>query len=157
VEAAAVGWFALSEAVARTTIPHLSESIAAWNDLLVSIGELLHQPEKAPLIKLRRLLAEERISEARELSRRLLEMTSDPLVEHYARVLERAKVVESSSTDHERIDKNHAWLANKTNAQQYRGKWIALDNGEVVASAETPSELLEEVGKDSGYLITQIF
>lgn len=41
---------------------------------------------------------------------------------------------------------------------EYRGKWVALRNGELLATAETVDALVDEVGnvRNSGILITQM-
>jgi hypothetical protein len=39
---------------------------------------------------------------------------------------------------------NYEWL--KKNARKYRGKWVGLDRGELVAAADTLEEVLQAFG-----------
>ena len=39
---------------------------------------------------------------------------------------------------------NYEWL--KKNAREYRGKWVGLDSGELVAAADTLDEVLQAFG-----------
>lgn len=47
----------------------------------------------------------------------------------------------------------------RTHRQDYRGQWVALRNGELLAAAETAEALIRRVGdvRNSGMLITQIW
>lgn len=47
------------------------------------------------------------------------------------------------------------WL--KEHAEEYRGQWVALRNGELVAAAATARELRSRIEGDRGLHITRLF
>lgn len=55
------------------------------------------------------------------------------------------------------IRSDRDWV--RANRLEYRGKWVALRNGELLAAAETVESLVDEVGdvRNTGILITQIW
>jgi hypothetical protein len=44
----------------------------------------------------------------------------------------------------------------KANAARYRGQWIALKDGELVASASTPRDLKGHVKDLTGFFVTKV-
>jgi hypothetical protein len=52
------------------------------------------------------------------------------------------------------IQKDQEWLAEAS--APYRGQWVALRNGELVAAAPSARALKEKLGELKGYLITKV-
>jgi hypothetical protein len=54
------------------------------------------------------------------------------------------------------VKANKHWI--KTNQEEYQRKWVALDNGELIAFGQSFSELIEKMGdiKGKGILVTQV-
>jgi len=55
---------------------------------------------------------------------------------------------------HSSVRKNKIWLEERGEA--YQGLWVALDAGDLIACAETVSELKDRMGKLKGYLVTKV-
>jgi hypothetical protein len=49
---------------------------------------------------------------------------------------------------------NQDWIVRNT--EQFRGNWVALQNGELVASAETAGELKQKTGGRKGLFVTKV-
>ena len=53
------------------------------------------------------------------------------------------------------LQANRAWLSN--NAGEYRGQWVALKNGSLLAAAPTAHELKNELSNLTGILVTRVY
>jgi len=52
------------------------------------------------------------------------------------------------------VEKNEGWL--KKHSHEFRGRWIAVRNGELMGSADTLGDLIGKVGKTAETLLTLI-
>jgi len=50
---------------------------------------------------------------------------------------------------------DHEWI--KAHSEEYRGRWIALRRGELVAAALTGSELRRKLGSAKGLFVTRLY
>ena len=71
-----------------------------------------------------------------------------------ARVLAPPKVIRSDLPPAPSVKANREWL--KAHAKNYRGRWVALRNGELVRVANSFDELLEQVDDTQGILLTKV-
>lgn len=71
-----------------------------------------------------------------------------------ARVLAQPKVIRSDLPPVPSVKANREWL--KEHAKDYRGRWIALRNGELKEDANSFDELVEKVGDTQGILLTKV-
>jgi hypothetical protein len=95
---------------------------------------------------------------ARELAMRGAELHFDSNeLEKYARVLAPPKVLAERPQSKVNPKANVEWL--KVNKDNYRGKWIAIRNGEFLGFADTYRELVAQLGetKGQGILVTPIY
>ena len=78
-------------------------------------------------------------------------------LQKYARILAPPTIIKERPSNDVKPRANVEWL--KTNRDNYRGQWVALKNGTLVASAKTHDELIAAVGstKGSGILITNLY
>jgi len=75
----------------------------------------------------------------------------------YTQVLAPPKVMKSTSSPHSKPKENRDWIMN--HAQEYRGRWVALKDGKLLASAQSMRELINQIGdpKDGEILVTQVW
>lgn len=52
------------------------------------------------------------------------------------------------------VKANHDWLLMRS--EPYRGKWVALQNGNLLSSAATWKSLMAQVGETKGILLTKV-
>jgi|GEM_PF-645446 len=78
-------------------------------------------------------------------------------LQKYARILAPPTVIKQRPSSNVKPKANVEWL--KANRDKYRGQWVALKSGTLVASAKTHDELIAAVGstKGSGILITNLY
>jgi len=79
-------------------------------------------------------------------------------LQKYARILAPPKI--TSSVDrggHPEIKANRDWL--KHNRIEYRGRWVAIKNGELLTSGENLDEIVKQIGeiKNTGILVTPVY
>jgi len=72
-----------------------------------------------------------------------------------ADVLAPPKVVARNLPARPDIRLNRDWIMSQSSA--YRGKWVALRNGTVLAVADSFDALADQIGNPSGVLLTKIF
>lgn len=75
-------------------------------------------------------------------------------LERMSRVLAPPRVTLAPTRDPEAVQKNRQWL--ETHAAPYRGNWVALRGGELVASGETLEELTTSVRLTREILVTRV-
>jgi len=91
------------------------------------------------------LLANERVSEARNVLREaLVNQPKDEELQRLRTVLAPPKVHRSGALDGDRT-KDFQWL--KDNRAKYRGSWVAISDGDLVVESSSLDELLEGVGR----------
>lgn len=94
-------------------------------------------------------------SVARELSAEgARRYPNNPELQKYARVLAPPKVVRSDLAPTPSVKANRNWL--KERAQSYKGRWVALRNGELKGVANSLDELVEQLGDTKGMLLTRV-
>ena len=92
---------------------------------------------------------------ARELATQGAELfPGDPELVKMARILAPPKYLGSSPANYA-AKLNRAWLAR--HRKQYRGRWVAIKEGKLVASANEPAELRKKVGDLRGHLVTKVW
>jgi hypothetical protein len=92
---------------------------------------------------------------ARQLSARGSMLYPDePELRKMARVLAPPRVVRSDLPSEPSLAADRAWL--RANHARYRGQWIALCQGNLVASADTFSDLRSRVDSTDGLLLTRV-
>lgn len=69
--------------------------------------------------------------------------------------LSRPKVTIKKSDHRTDILKNQQWI--KDHRQEYRGRWVALQDGDLLADAESSKELLQKVDLTENTLLTAIY
>ena len=95
------------------------------------------------LARIRDLLADERVSEARTvLHEALVHQPKDEELQRLRTVLAPPTVRSSAALDVDRT-KDFQWL--KENATKYSGSWVAIYEGELVVDSRSLDELLEGV------------
>jgi hypothetical protein len=93
--------------------------------------------------RIRDLLANERVSEARNvLHDALINQPKDEELQRLRTVLTPPKVQRNGALDVDRT-KDFQWL--KDNAAKYRCSWVAICDGELVVELASLDELLEDV------------
>lgn len=99
--------------------------------------------------------------EAPLIARKLAEQGAEyhpanPELSKMARILAPPEVFTDIRLPRLDIKANKLWI--DAHRKEYKGKWVALHNGELIASENTFSELKNEVGniKGKGILITQV-
>lgn len=77
-------------------------------------------------------------------------------LQKYARVLAPPQVLRTSAPQIE-VMANVQWL--KANKNEYKGKWVAIKNGKLIASADSHDELIAEIGETKGrsILVTHLY
>lgn len=95
---------------------------------------------------------------ARRLSEKGVERFPDePLIRRHAELQAPARVIRSDLPAEPEMGLNMDWL--KRNRDGYRGKWVALKNGELCGEADTLKALVKQVGPIKnvpGLLVTRI-
>jgi hypothetical protein len=71
-----------------------------------------------------------------------------------ANLLAPPRIIESKPPSDSSISDNQAWLRSHTD--EYRGWWVALYDGNLVAAAETVSDLKSRLDTTSGLMITKV-
>jgi hypothetical protein len=69
--------------------------------------------------------------------------------------LDRPKVTVHKSENPLNVFKNQQWI--KTHRQEYKGRWVALREGELLADANSANELLQKVSASDKTLLTVIY
>lgn len=69
--------------------------------------------------------------------------------------LTRPKVTTKRSEHRVDIRKNHEWI--KDHYQEYKGRWVALQDGELLADAGSAEELLQQVTPTENTLLTTVY
>jgi hypothetical protein len=75
----------------------------------------------------------------------------------YARVLAPVKTIRSDVPSDPGVAKNNLWL--KRHRNEYRGSWVALRDGELLASGKSLQDVKNQVGplKNSRILVTRVY
>lgn len=78
-------------------------------------------------------------------------------LQKYARVLAPPKIIATATSHDVNPSANIEWL--KANESEYKGRWVALKNGELLGAAGSYKELRDHIGKTKGQgiLITSIY
>lgn len=71
-----------------------------------------------------------------------------------ARILAPARVVARTPTTYPAHRANRDWL--KANESEYRDRWVALRDGQLLGTATSSEELLDQVGKNKDVLLTVV-
>lgn len=79
----------------------------------------------------------------------------DAYLKKAAYILAPPKVIARDLPPRPDLRANRDWIMSQSNA--YRGKWVALRNGELLATADSFDALADQVGNPSGILLTKIF
>ncbi len=79
----------------------------------------------------------------------------DAQLARYALVLAPPRVIRTEYAPDTTIAQDKNWI--KQNGDRYRGKWIALRNGELLGATDTLQELIDALGKNRDILYTKIF
>lgn len=69
--------------------------------------------------------------------------------------LDRPKVTVRKSENRLNVLKNQQWI--KTHRQEYKGRWVALRDGELLADSNSVDELIKQVNSSKNTLLTVIF
>jgi hypothetical protein len=69
--------------------------------------------------------------------------------------LDQPKVTVHKSENRLNVLKNQQWI--KTHRQEYKGRWVALRDGELLADTNSVDELLQQVSSPENTLLTVIF
>lgn len=82
---------------------------------------------------------------------------NDSELQKYARVLAPPKVISTDVPPNPSQGTNLEWL--KAHGEQYRGKWVAVKDGQLLGSADSLKELTAQVGdtKGKGILVTTAY
>lgn len=101
------------------------------------------EESRAALGRIRHLLEQERVSEARSMLREALAaQPNDQELLRLRALLAPPKVRRSRINDADRTE-DLQWLA--ANGAQYRGRWVAIRGGKLVADAASLDEVLRSV------------
>lgn len=78
-------------------------------------------------------------------------------LQKYARVLAPPKVLTNREPRNVNLAANIEWL--KANKIDYKGKWVAIKDGELVGSADSHNDLIAQIGetKGRGILVTPVY
>src|SRR5690606_2618637 len=81
----------------------------------------------------------------------------DAELKKMARILGPPKVAVSNRPAEPGIGDNMAWLT--AHWEEYKGKWVALRDGQVLATADSFEGVIEQVGpvKNTGILVTKLW
>ena len=93
---------------------------------------------------------------ARNLASRGARLHPDaPELQKMARVLAPPRVLKADLLPDPSAEANRAWL--RAHAGQFKGQWVALRNGVLLASAGTAKELRAHLDATNGVLMTRVF
>ncbi|WP_289500391.1 hypothetical protein [Gloeocapsopsis sp. IPPAS B-1203] len=73
----------------------------------------------------------------------------------YAHVLAPPKISIDKRPLHRDTQANQNWI--KENRNEYKGQWVALRNGQLLSSASSAKELIEQLGDTKGIFLTAIY
>lgn len=76
-------------------------------------------------------------------------------LQKYARVLAPPKLIRRNLPPDPTLGANHNWI--KQHGDAYRGKWIALRNGQLLATADSFNALADQFSDPQGILFTPVF
>ena len=77
-----------------------------------------------------------------------------PGLTRYASVLAPPRILRDDAPADPSIANNEAWL--RKHAHEFRGRWVAVKDGELLGSADVLADLVREVGKTSKVLFSLI-
>ncbi|MGD2158114.1 MAG: DUF5678 domain-containing protein [Anaerolineales bacterium] len=72
----------------------------------------------------------------------------------YAKILAPPEVIQSNLPPDSTLQSNRSWL--KTHRNEYKGQWVALQNGKLLGSALTLRELKKLIDRREGILFTRV-
>jgi hypothetical protein len=131
-----------------------SEEESAFLSIAKAIDWTARPPEDL-LRGLRLALRVGAFSLARELSTEgARRYPRNPELQKYACVLAPPKVVRSDLPPTPSVKANRNWL--KEHVQRYKGRWVALQNGELKGVANSLEELVTQLGDTKGILLTRV-
>jgi hypothetical protein len=78
----------------------------------------------------------------------------DDRIRKYYTILAEPVVTQRAVPFNPSIRANRDWL--KAHRDEYRGKWIGLQNGNLLSSADSIDELIASIGEGRGVLITRV-
>ena len=75
----------------------------------------------------------------------------------YAHILAPPKVTSVDRGGHPEVRANREWM--KENRARYRGQWVAIKNGQLLATGNSHDEVIAQVGpiKNTGILVTKVY
>ncbi|NER38268.1 MAG: hypothetical protein F6J93_30655 [Oscillatoria sp. SIO1A7] len=78
-------------------------------------------------------------------------------LQKYAYILAPPKVRVVKAGGHPEVRANREWI--EQNQAEYRGHWVAIKNGELLATGKSHDEVIDLVGiiKNTGILVTPIY
>mgnify|MGYP006272214089 CR=1 FL=1 len=78
-------------------------------------------------------------------------------LQKYAYILAPTKVTSVNRGGHPEIGADHEWM--KKHRLEYRGRWVAIKNGQLLASGKNLDEIVDQIGeiKNTGILVTAIY
>jgi hypothetical protein len=79
---------------------------------------------------------------------------NDPVIKRFARMLAPAKVLRTNLPPDPRVIQNHEWL--KKHASEYKKRWVALENGNLLFSGDSITEVESKVRDLRGVLLMRI-
>lgn len=144
-----------------TIVAHLVSVLLAMRDprstaTLASILTLLPEPEESFISAIRIALA----TDAPLVARRLAELANEryphhPEIAKANRILRPPRVVPASGRKVD-VQANRAWLLE--HRDEYKGRWVALLDGQLLADSASVDSLIENVGqvKGTGILLTWV-
>jgi hypothetical protein len=90
---------------------------------------------------------------ARMISARGLERyPEDSELQKFARALAPPRVISAAVPPDPAVAANQEWL--RAHGAEHSGKWVAVKNGELLGSADSLKQLVEQVGDTNGVLLT---
>jgi hypothetical protein len=78
----------------------------------------------------------------------------NPLMKRLARILAPAKIVRADLPADPGVLQNHEWL--KKHASEYREQWIAVENGKLLFSGDSITEVTTKLGGRKGVLVMRV-
>lgn len=106
--------------------------------------------------RIKKALADGEYQAARELAiQSARRFPHDAAMARYAGVLAPPRVTRTTIAPDYTIRSDREWLVQ--NREQFRGKWVALRNGELIGSADNLQLLFNNVGKDRDIFFTRVF
>ena len=92
---------------------------------------------------------------ARRLATRGAQLHPDhPELQKMARILAPPRVLRTDLPPGPSLRANQAWM--RANAARYRGRWVALDSGVLLAHAPTARELKQQLATTRGLFLTRM-